>query len=350
MPGPAPTNACPLAPPAEDSLAAVGSAGLRFSADCEPGIRRLGEPPGPFTYQREDEPDSPLLADDLNRVESLKIPPAWARVWICGDADGHLQATGYDARGRKQYRYHPKWSEVRDSAKYEHLVTFGEALPSIRERVDRDFRRPALDRRRVLALVVSLMDRTFARVGNTEYLRSNDSFGLTTLKEEHAEVTGTRIRLRFRGKAGKEFELQVNDPRLARALRRLRDLPGEELFQYVDSSGRKRIVGSADVNDYLREAAGTPTTSKDFRTWGGSLTTASALLDAARLGDAPRARHVTEAIKLAAQTLGNTPAVCRRSYVHPGLIDLYQSGRLAEEWERAQRAEKSGSDAAAASG
>ncbi len=336
---------CELAPePAEESLVAAESAGLRFSADCQPGIRRIGAR-GAFAYERDD--GSPISDEQVELIEALKIPPAWTRVWICADRNGHLQATGYDARGRKQYRYHAKWRLVRDSVKYDRLVEFGEALPEIRQRVDEDLRRPAVDQRRVVGLVVSLMDRTLARVGNLEYERSNDTFGLTTLKNEHAEVTGARIRLRFRGKAGKEFELRLNDPRLARALRRARDLPGEELFQYVDATGEQRIVGSADVNDYLRDAGGAATTSKDFRTWAGSFTAARALLKAGQLGRPPLDAHVSAAIREAAEVLGNTPAVCRRSYVHPGLIELYRSGRFVEEWERARRAEASRRDSAA---
>ncbi|HSK48467.1 MAG TPA: DNA topoisomerase IB [Coriobacteriia bacterium] len=331
-------------PPAEDSVKAADAIGLTFSSDCQPGIRRKSEGAG-FAYYRDD--GKTLSAEELVRVSALRIPPAWTRVWICADALGHLQATGYDIRGRKQYRYHGLWHEVRGAAKFDRMVDFGTALPAIRRRVDRDLRRGTLDRRRVLALVVTLMDRTFARVGNAEYLRTNESFGLTTLKDEHAEVRGTRIRLRFRGKAGKEFDLELDDRRLARALQRTRDLPGEELFQYLDTEAHPRIVSSTDVNDYLREAAGTPTTSKDFRTWGGSLTAACALLNTARRGDDPQDKHVTAAIRLAADTLGNTPAVCKRSYVHPGLIELYRSGRFVEEWERAQRAAESRADSAA---
>lgn len=326
-------DACPWREPDPDSVAAATSARLSVSADCEPGIRRE-RAPGGFVYRHDD--GSPVLADDVARIERLRIPPAWTDVWICASPDGHIQATGRDARGRKQYRYHDRWRATRDETKYGRMPVFGEALSGIRSRVDRDLRRPALDRPRVLALVVAVLDETLIRVGNSEYARDNESFGLTTLRDEHAEVSGGTVRLRFRGKAGKELRVGIDNPRIAKVLSKTRDLPGQELFQYVEPGGQTRVVESGDVNAYLRELSGVDLTSKDFRTWGGSLAFALALRPSA---DAPAVRAVTLAVKDAAAVLGNTPAVCRRSYIHPGLIELYLGGRFAEAWEAAARSE-----------
>jgi DNA topoisomerase-1 len=304
-----------------------------LSFDCEPGIRRerAGEH---FAYRHED--GSPVGEEDLGRIERLKIPPAWTDVWICADERGHVQATGRDARGRKQYRYHERWRVTRDETKYGRMIVFGEALSTIRAAVDRDLRRPRLDRARVLALVVAVLDETLIRVGSSEYARDNVSFGLTTLRDEHAVVSGQSVRLRFRGKAGKELEAAIDNPRIARALARTRELPGQELFQYLDEWGEPKVVESGDVNAYLRALSDADLTSKDFRTWGGSL--AFALSLRAREGP-PSERAVTAAVKHAAAVLGNTPAVCRRAYIHPGLVDLYLSGRFAEAWERSAAVE-----------
>lgn len=312
------------------------AADLYFSTDCVPGIRREGSA-GAFRYVRDD--GEAVEPGEAARIEALGIPPAWRDVWICGDDRGHLQATGRDARGRKQYRYHERWREVRDASKYERLVEFGEALPKIRARVDADLRRPKVDREQVLALVVAVLDRTFVRVGNAEYARENESFGLTTLRGEHADVTATRVTLRFRGKAGRELEFRVEDPRVARAFRRIQELPGQELFEYVDAAGRVRWVESGDVNDYLRQAAGADVTSKDFRTWGGSLAAALVLAGAddggGRGGAEGGERVVARAIRAAAEVLRNTPAVAKRLYVHPGLVELYRDGRFGEQWRKA---------------
>lgn len=309
------------------SAQAVRMAGLVFSSDCTPGIRRhrtAGD--GSFTYRHDD--GRPATADERARIAGLKIPPAWDDIWICADELGHLQATGRDARGRKQYRYHALWRVVRDENKYERLLIFGDALPRIRQQVDVDLRRPVMDRSRALALAVALLDATLIRVGNREYAATNESFGLTTLRDEHVEVASTKVRLRFRGKSGKELDACVDNPRIARAIRRARDLPGEELFQYVDETGSQQIVESGDVNEYLRATAGDFITSKDFRTWGGSVVAASVLLGSQ--DTPPTSQVVTAAIKEAAAALGNTPAVCRRSYIHPGIIELYLSGQLAK--------------------
>lgn len=328
-------NACNLPSP-ESDLAAV-AVGLRFSSDCAPGIRRTRRDDGTFEYRRD--AGGSLSAEELARVESLRIPPAWTDVWICEDERGHLQATGRDAKGRKQYRYHELWRLTRDQTKYEHLVEFGEALPRIRAHVDRDLRRPTLDRRRVLALAVAVLDAALVRVGNAEYVRSNESFGLTTLRDEHAEVSAGRVRLRFRGKSGKELSATIDSARIARALRRTRDLPGHELFQYVDVNGEQRVVESGDVNEYLHDLAGEPVTSKYFRTWGGSLAAAVAL--SAASSARPTERAVSAAVKEAAAVLGNTPAVSRKSYVHPGILELYRAGDFARVWAEADASEPS---------
>jgi len=312
----------------------VREAGLVFSADCSPGIRRAQDANGNVVYRRDGGGRVPKR--DLARIEALKIPPAWSDVWICADGLGHLQATGRDARRRKQYRYHDAWRATRDATKFGRLVEFGEALPSIRSAVDRDLSRPTVDRRRVLALVVAVLDNAVVRVGNPQYARTNESFGLTTLRDEHVDVGTTKVRMRYRGKAGKEISVSIDDPRIARAVRRVRDLPGQELFQYVDDGGDIRTVGSGDVNDYLREQAKLNVTSKDFRTWGGSLALAEALH---QTSGSPSERAVIEAVKAAAAILGNTPAVCRRSYIHPGLIDLYLSGGFERAWAHAKKHE-----------
>lgn len=325
---------CGVVRPGSEAERAIELSGLVYTSDCRPGIRRVPRAGGTFTYRYDDgrRVDSHTRA----RIEALKIPPAWSDVWICAEETGHLQATGRDSRGRKQYRYHDGWRAVRDESKYERLILFGEALPGIRAQVDRDLRRPTLDRQRVLALLVAVLDDVLIRVGNPRYARENESFGLTTLRSEHADITAGKVRLRFRGKAGHEFSATIDNPRIARAMRRVNDLPGQELFQYVDQGGDVRVVGSGDVNDYLREAAGAAITSKDFRTWGGNLTLAESLHE--RDGE-PTATAVVAAVKEAAAVLGNTPAVCRRSYIHPALIDLYLNGGFPRAWALGARSE-----------
>jgi DNA topoisomerase-1 len=322
-------GSCPLREPDAASVEAATAAALVVTSDCEPGIRREHSGDG-VTYRRDD--GQPLSGEDLERIDTLHIPPAWSDVWISERADGHLQATGRDARGRKQYRYHDRWRETRDETKYGRMAEFGEALPRIRQAVDSDLRHSSLDRSRVLALVVAVLDATLIRVGNPQYARENDSFGLTTLREEHSEVGATRVRFRFRGKSGKEREVTLDDRRIARALHRVRDLPGHELFQYLDEAGDIHVVESGDVNRYLQDAAGIAVTSKDFRTWGGSLTFALSLAEAE---GSPSEAAITRAVREAASVLGNTPAVCRRAYIHPGLIELYLDGDFAEAWTKA---------------
>ena len=257
----------------------------------------------------------------------MVIPPAWNDVWICPRADGHLQAVGRDARGRKQYRYHPRWRDVRDRTKYDRMIAFGRALPKIRRRLKRDLSLPGLPREKVLAAVASLLESTRFRIGNDEYRRQNDSYGLTTLRNRHVEVSGARLRFRFRGKSGKIGEVALSDSRLARIVRRCQDIPGQELFQYVDESGQPRAIDSGDVNEYLRAISGDDFTAKDFRTWSGTVLAYAALRRCGRAASKAEAqRKVVLAIAEVAKRLGNTPAVCRKSYIHPRVIDGYISG------------------------
>ena len=259
------------------------------------------------------------------------MPPAWTDVWICADPRGHLQATGRDRRGRKQYRYHPRWREARDENKYERLLEFGRALPRLRKRVERDLGAPDLRREKVLATIVRLLDTSALRVGNREYARENNSFGLTTLRGRHARVQGAEVRFHFRGKGGKDVAVALHDRRVAAVIRRLQDLPGQHLFRYHDDHGELRAVTSGDVNGYLQETMGDDFTAKDFRTWAGTVLAATEL---SRLGvgqsETEAKRLVVEAVRSVAGRLGNTPAVCRRCYVHPAVIDGYLAGRLVE--------------------
>ncbi len=319
-----PTDLTPTPQPTQpaDVGAVLESTGLRYSRDTDAGIRREGDP-GAFRYV--DARGQPVAdSRELARIAKLAIPPAWIDVWICADSRGHLQATGRDARGRKQYRYHRDWRDERDSNKFDRLAAFGGALPALRAAVERDLALPGLQRRKVLAAMVALLDTTFVRVGDERYRRENNSYGLTTLRNRHVQIDGDRIRLRFRGKAGKEHDLQLSDKRLARVVRRCRDLPGYELFQYVDN-GEIRSIGASDVNDYLREVGGADYTAKDFRTWGATVIAASTLMKAqAPCSDRDAVRTVNDALRRAADVLGNTVAVCRKSYVHPGVVEAYR--------------------------
>jgi DNA topoisomerase-1 len=302
-------------------------AGLRHVSDAGPGLTRKRAADG-FRYLNA---EGRAVRDraTLARIRALAIPPAWENVWICPREDGHLQATGRDARGRKQYRYHAQWREVRDETKYGRMATFGRALPRIRRRVRRDLALPELPREKILATVVRLLETTFIRVGNEEYARENSSFGLTTLRGRQVKVNGARIRFNFRGKSGVEHAIELHDRRMAGIVRRIRDLPGYELFQYVDDDGERRAIDSADVNAYIREAAGDEFTSKDFRTWAGTLLAAKALREAGTFESRAHAmRNVNAAIESVARLLGNTKAVCRKCYVHPAVVDAYVEGRL----------------------
>jgi DNA topoisomerase-1 len=303
---------------------AARHAGLRYVTDGVRGIRRKRVGGGWAYYT----PGGARIRDqdERKRLNRLAIPPAWTDVWICPDPEGHIQATGSDVRGRKQYRYHPGYREARDRSKFRRMLEFSEVLPRLRERIERDLRAADLSRRQLLATVVMLLDKTLIRVGNDEYMRENRSYGLTTLRRRHLQIDGAMLRFSFRGKSGVEHTITVADPRLARIIQRCRDLPGQELFQYLD--GRKRhLVSSDDVNDYLREISGRDVTAKDFRTWGGTMLAA---VELRRLGEAASRReadrNVIAAIDAVAERLGNTRAVCRKYYVHPVLISAYLMG------------------------
>jgi DNA topoisomerase-1 len=271
----------------------------------------------------------------LQRIRSLGIPPAWTKVWICPIPQGHLQATGYDAKGRKQYRYHPRWREVRDETKYGRMLAFGEVLPLIRKQVEHDLALPGLPRAKVLATALRLLETTLIRVGNEEYVRANRSFGLTTLRDRHVDIAGATLRFHFRGKSGKEHTLQINDRRLARIVKRCQEIPGQELFQYHDDEGQRRTIDSADVNEYLRQITGQDFTSKDFRTWNGTVLAIRALQACGEGESAAHAKKaVVEAIKTVAGQLGNTPAICRKCYVHPAVIEAYLEGSLLQMLQR----------------
>ena len=316
---------------------AAKEAGLRYTSDDRPGIRRRRRG---RSFQYIDREGRTITdPDERARINALAIPPAWTDVWICPSRNGHLQATGRDARGRKQYRYHPRWREMRDEVKYGRMVAFGEALPKIRKQVDRDISRRSLSKPRVVATVVRLLDETSIRVGNDEYARENKSFGLTTMQKRHVDVEGSRIMFRFRGKGGKLSDVDVTDPRVARVLRRCEGLPGQHLFQYVDDDGDVEDVDSDDVNDYLREVTGDQFTAKDFRTWSGTVLAAWALEERGEAGSPTQAkRHVVRAVESVAKELGNTPAVSRSSYVHPQVIESHLEGNLTRELgEKANR-------------
>lgn len=318
----------------EDPVETAHIAGLRYYSDAKPGIarKRAGKH---FSYiARDGQPvHDPEVVD---RIKALAIPPAWTKVWICPVPNGHLQATGYDARRRKQYRYHPRWREVRDETKYFRMILFGETVPKIRERTNHDLSLHSLSREKVLATVVQLLDATAIRVGNEEYARDNASYGLTTLHTDHMDVEGSTVHFHFRGKGGKEHVVDVHHPRLARALKRFEDLPGYELFQYCDEDGELRGIDSGDVNDYLREITEQHFTAKDFRTWHGTLRSACALHEVGGFkSEAQAKRNINRAIEAAAEHLGNTVAICRKSYVHPRIIEAYMDGSLQGIWEEA---------------
>ena len=304
---------------------AADLANLRYVSDDEPGITR--ESRGKRIAYRD--ADGRLIrdAETLARIRGLVIPPAWTRVWICPRADGHVQAIGRDQRGRKQYRYHPRWQQVRDAAKYGRLLAFGRALPALRRRVMRDLQAPPLSRDRVLATVVRLLETTLIRVGNEEYARSNQSFGLTTLRDRHVTVSQDRLAFRFRAKSGVWQEIALQDGRLARTVKKCQDLPGQVLFQYVDADESRQRVTSDDVNDYLRETAGADFTAKDFRTWAGTVLAAAALQELDEVDSATgRKKNIAKAVESVARQLGNTKAVCRRCYIHPAVLEHYLDG------------------------
>lgn len=321
---------------AEAAQTAARAAGLRYVSDRDPGITRIKTKTG-FRYL--DARTKQLIKDDdtIARIKKLAIPPAYKDVWICAHAKGHLQATGIDARGRKQYRYHAQWRSARDGSKFERMIEFGEALPKLRRKIKRDLALPGLPRDKVLAVLAALLDSTLIRVGNVEYARSNNSFGLTTLRDRHVQfVRDGRAMFRFRAKGGIDREVVIGDRRLARIVRRCRDIPGQQLFQYLDDNGQRHGIDSGQVNDYLRVAFGVRDgddgfTAKDFRTWGGTLR-AIALMGCTPLPDVVSERALTScvvsAIKQVASELGNTPAVCKKSYINPVVFEAWRDGGL----------------------
>lgn len=312
-----------------DPVMAATEAGLRYSQDSSPGIKRIRSGKG-FRYLS---PNGRPIHDraTLDRIKLLAIPPAWTHVWICPDEHGHLQATGRDDRGRKQYRYHPRWRTVRDESKFSRLIAFGKALPRIRARIRRDLKLPGLPREKVLATVVRLLETTLIRVGNEEYARQNGSYGLTTMRNHHARVRKDEIRFEFRGKSGIPHCITIRNPRLARIISHCQEIPGQELFQYLDEEGERHPIESADVNDYLRSVAGDEYTAKDFRTWAGTVLAVEALREAKPAKSRAAAkRNIVRAVKTVAHRLGNTAAVCRKCYIHPAVLDTYLDGSLPE--------------------
>ena len=324
-----------------EAMAAARAARLRYVTDQMPGIHREKWGEG-FRYRSV---AGALIEDEksLERIQALALPPAYTDVWICPLPNGHLQATGRDAKGRKQYRYHERWRAVRDETKFDRMIAFGEVLPALRERVVVDITLPGLPREKALAAVVRLLDKTHIRIGNAEYALQNESFGLTTLRAEHVELSGAEITFRFRGKSGKEHEIGVRDPRVARIVKRARDLPGQELFTYEDGAGGYRTLTSDDVNAYLHEVAGEEFTAKDFRTWAGTTIFASALASVAPYETKTEATHnVVEAVKEAAFALGNTPSICRKCYIHPEIETAYLNGSFSEKYRLPETGDATG--------
>jgi DNA topoisomerase-1 len=320
-----------------DPVQSARFAGLRYLSDDRPGIRRHRRGKG-FYYTQ---PGGARLSDPdtLARIKSIVIPPAWQQVWISPIANGHLQATGRDARGRKQSRYHPKWREVRDETKYHRMLLFGDALPHIRARVEHDLTLPGMPRPKVLGTIVRLLETTFIRIGNEEYAKTNHSYGLTTLRNKHVTVTGATLHFAFQGKSGVKHAIDLSDRRLANIVRKCLDIPGYELFQYLDSEGQRHAIDASDVNAYLREI--TPSsdeigfTAKDFRTWAGSVLTCTLLRELEPYASETEAkRNIVQAIKSVAKLLGNTPSVCRKCYIHPVVLDSYLDGQMMKAIEK----------------
>jgi DNA topoisomerase-1 len=321
-----------------DPREAADLAGLRYVSDHKPGIRRRRSGKG-FVYLQ---PNGARLTDDkaIRRLKSLAVPPAWTEVWICPSADGHIQATGRDAKGRKQYRYHPAFRAVREGVKFEHMLAFADALPTIRAKVAEHMAQRGLGREKVLATVVHLLENTLIRVGNDDYAKHNDSYGLTTLENRHVAVEGSEIRFQFTGKSGKQWSLKLRDRRVAKIVRACQELPGQELLQYYDESGKLHAVTSGDVNSYLREISGRDVTAKDFRTWAGTLMAAMALKEVALYETAAQAkRNLKAAIARVSASLGNTPTICRKCYVHPEVLNGYLERKLVLEIELASEGE-----------
>jgi DNA topoisomerase-1 len=318
------TTAEPVSP-LENPVASARAAGLRYVVDDKPGLTRHKRGKG-FVYRG---PDGKPVKDaaTLARIRALAIPPAYTEVWICPTENGHLQATGRDARRRKQYRYHPRWREVRDEVKYGRMLAFGAALPVIRARTKSDLEADGLPREKVLAALVQLLEKTLIRIGNEEYARTNKSFGLTTMRDGHVEVKGSTLIFEFRAKSGIQQTVDLREPKLAKTVKKCQDLPGQTLFQYVDEDGVRQTVDSGDVNDYLREITGQEFTAKDFRTWAGTVLAACALREFEEFSSETQAKkNIVQAIESVARKLGNTKAVCRKCYVHPAVLDAYLDG------------------------
>lgn len=332
-------NASKNGAPRNGGEASADRASLTYVSDAEPGIRRVRAGKG-FSYKG---PNRRAVSEDaVARIRALAIPPAWTDVWISPDANGHIQATGRDQRGRKQYRYHAQWAEERDGVKYSSLIAFAESLPELRRQIDADLRRHGLPLERVVAAVVWLLDNTMIRVGNAAYARDNNSFGLTTLRDRHVDIKGSSLRFAFKGKSGKEWKLKLVDRRIARIVRGAQDLPGQKLFQYLDEDGNRRPIRSDDVNRYIRDAAGADFSSKHFRTWGGTIHAASLFAQTERPeSQAQQKRVINGVVDKVAERLGNTRAVCRKCYIHPQVFDAWSEGRLLGEMADANRRKRS---------
>ena len=314
---------------AKDPEKSAERAGLRYVHDDTPGFTRKRAGKG-FSYR---DLNGKTIGDAAirERINKLAIPPAYQNVWICPDENGHIQATGYDEKGRKQYRYHARWSQVRDEAKFTRLIEFAHALPAIRQRTNADLRQRNLTREKVLAAIVQLLEKTAIRVGSEEYARQNETYGLTTMENRHVEVEGNTVHFEFTGKSHKDHEIDLKDKKLAKVVEQLQDLPGQSLFQFVDENGEPHSISSGDVNDYLHEIAGEHFTAKDFRTWAGTVAASLALQEFEEFSDkGTAAQNVVEAVKVVAQKLGNTPAVSRKSYIHPAVIEAYFDGDMLE--------------------
>jgi DNA topoisomerase-1 len=319
--------------PNSDAVKSAQDAGLRYVTDARPGIRREMGTLG-FKYIGA---NGRVIRNkaEIRRINALAIPPAWTDVWISPDARGHIQATGRDAKGRKQYRYHPHWRACRDETKYDRMLAFADALPKIRRRTSADLAKPGLPREKVLATVVQLLEKSLIRVGNDEYAKKNRSFGLTTLRNTHVEVKGSRVTFEFKGKSGVRHSVDVDDKRLARVVRACQDLPGQELFEYFDDDGTRCDVDSGDVNAYLKEATGQDFTAKDFRTWAGTVLACTALQEFDAFDSQSQAKkNVVQAVEAVAGVLGNTRAVCRKSYIHPAILESYMDGTMLETLSR----------------
>ena len=318
-----------LPPIVKDPIESAKAAGLRYVHDDGPGIRRRKTGKG-FSYI---DTDGHVIRDQstLERIKALAIPPAYREVWICPNPNGHIQATGLDERGRKQYRYHPRWREVRDETKYTRIIAFGRALPTIRARTDEDLKKPGMPREKVLAAIIQLLEKTAIRVGNEEYAKTNKSYGLTTMRNRHAKVDGGTVHFQFKGKSGIFHRIDLEDRRLSKLIAKMQDLPGQELFQYLDDEGETHSVNSSDVNAYLKEITGEEFTAKDFRTWTGTVLASLALQEFEEFDSETQAKkNVLRAIENVAERLGNTPSVCRKCYVHPVVLDSYLEGSLLQ--------------------